>query len=297
MIPTRLLTKFFAEPWLIRPDVHQAMGAGLVEYLEGRARLPVQLPEGTTIEYAAIAPGTAAFPVGEEALKPVKIDAGFALIDVAGTIGKHLSMLEMLCADGYDIARLENAVVALGRRRDVHTVVFRFNTPGGTASGVGDVAALIRELSADKRTVGYLDVEAASAGYWLAAACQEIYAPSTAVVGSISAYIALLDQGEYMAKKGLKMDVFRDGALKGIGIPGKELSKEERAFLQARVEATGGAFKKSVTEWRPGISRAALDGRWMSGEEALEAGLIDGVVPSVHHLLARLMEERQTRFV
>ena len=286
MIPTRIINKFYAEPWLIRTEVHESMGQALEDYLAGRLKLP------EVSEFAVRAPGAGVFPVSDQALKGVKIDSGYAQIDIAGTIGKHLSTLEMMCADGYDIARLETQVVALGQRRDIHTVVFRINSPGGTAAGVGDVAALIRDLGEDKRTVAYLDVEAASAAYWLAAASREIYAPATATVGSISAYIALLDRTKAMEKAGLSMDVFRDGALKGIGIKGKALSKEERDFLQARVDATGKAFKDAVIAYRPGITRAAMDGRWMSGAEAVDAGLIDGIVPSIHHLFARLMEER-----
>jgi ClpP class serine protease len=282
MIPVRILRKFFCEPWLIRSDIHQAMGEALVDYLDG--------PRART-EWGPDVPFQ---PKAETALKGVKIDQGYAMIDIAGTIGKHLSMLEMMCAEGYDMARLEDAIVALQGRRDVHTIVFRFNSPGGTAAGVGDVAAMIRDLGENKRTVGYLDVEAASAAYWLASACREIYAPASAVVGSISAYIALLDQTAAMTKKGYAMNVFRDGELKGIGLKGKALTNMEKEFLQARVNAVGGAFKRAVVAYRPGISRGALDGRWMDGEEAVEAGLIDGVVPSVHHLLARLMEEKKT---
>jgi ClpP class serine protease len=281
MIPVRILRKFFCEPWLIRADVHHAMGEALMDYLAG-PRAATSWGEDVPFQ-----------PKSEKALQRVKIDRGYAMVDISGTIGKHLSILEMMCADGYDMARLEDAIVAIQSRRDIHTVVFRFNSPGGTASGVGDLAAMIRDLGQDRRTVAYLDVEAASAAYWLAAACGEIYAPATAVVGSISAYIALLDQTAALTKKGYAMNVFRDGALKGIGIPGKELTQMEKEFLQRRVEAVGGAFKRAVQEYRPGISREALDGRWMDGEEAVKAGLIDGIVPSVHHLLARLMEERK----
>lgn len=232
MIPVRILRKFYCEPWLIREDVHHAMGEALMDYLDGpRQREQAGFPSD---------PGP--FAPSPEVLqgRGIRMDGGYVLVDVAGTIGKHLSMLEMMCADGYDLARLEQQLLAIGRRRELHTVVFRFNSAGGTAAGVGDVAAMIRDLGEDRRTIAYLDIEACSAAYWLAAGCREIYAPASATVGSIAAYIALLDQTKAYDKKGLAMQVFRDGALKGMGSRGHGWARMRKRFFKRGWRQLGG---------------------------------------------------------
>ncbi len=269
----RLISAFYAEPWLIKPGTHKQLGAGLQAYLTN-GRAPV---------YAMGERGGSPAPPG------VAIESGIAFLMVSGVIGKHLSLLDIECSDVYDIALLERQVEDLMAREDVTTVVFQFNTPGGHAAGVQDVADLIVELGETKRTIAWVDVEACSAGYMLACACGEVYSIGTGILGSISAYIALIDQSRAFELQGLELRAFTDGELKLTGMPGKPVEDHEAAFLQERVEEVGGAFKAFVASRRAHIPAEAMDGRWLSGAGALDAGLADDTFPSMERMLMAVL--------
>ncbi|MFK5920923.1 MAG: S49 family peptidase [Verrucomicrobiota bacterium] len=269
----RIATKFYSEPWLIREDQHASMGKVLHSHLMGR----VNTAHAAPVERTSPPPG-------------VLIADGFALNRVAGVIGKHLSFMEMECGGGYDLALLERQCAELKQRDDVHTVVTTFNTPGGIATSVGEGAELIRELAETKRTIAYVDNMACSAGYYLASACDEIYAGPSAIVGSISAYIAILDESRAWEMDGLKMELFTDGDLKAGGMPGKTLSDKQRAFFQERVTQVGGEFKAFVRSRRPHLAEAMYQGGYYSGQGALDAGLVDGFFLTIDHLFANLID-------
>jgi ClpP class serine protease len=278
---SNILSKFYSDPWLIRPDKHAQLGQALQSYITSRGSGDELLRPR---EQAAVYSSGAAAPLG------VEIQDGFAILRISGVIGKHLSMMEMECGGGYDIALLERQAMELQDRADVHTVVMCINSPGGHAAGVADTAMILRELAEVKRLVAYCDLEADSAGYYLAAAADEIYAPSTGMVGSISAYIALVDQSRAWEREGMKLEVFTDGDLKLIGMPGKPVLEQEREFLENRVAAVGARFKSFIRSRRPLVSEDAMQGQWFDGDVAVEIGLLDGTFPSLTHCLAHLMD-------
>ncbi len=273
----RIASVFYAEPWLVRLDFHRTMGSVLQSHLKGQVLAPMTLsPVGRPSAPAADIDG-------------VHIQEGFAFLRIDGIIAKHMTQMERMCSDGFDLARLDQSIMELTQRADVHTVVISINSPGGTATGVAESAGLIEELGATKRTVAFVDSEACSAAYWLAAACGEIYAGATSNVGSISCYIALLDESRAYEMEGLELKLFRDGDLKGLGMPGKSLSEEESKFLQDRVNETGGRFKDYIRARRPAVMEDTMRGQWFSGEQGITAGLVDDLFPTLPHLLAHLM--------
>lgn len=270
----RIAQRFYGSEWMVRPDWHAAAGGILRPYLMGMAQLPAfaearTRPDGTV-------PGA-------------EISEGFALVTVSGLIGRHLDMMEILCGGGFDLLWLERQIQLLEARADLHTVIFRFNTPGGQAAGVPEAASQILELGSSKRTVAWCDNQACSAGYFLAAACGEIYAQPSADVGSISTILALVDRSREWEMEGLRMEIFTDGNLKSMGYPGTVLSDEQRAFLEARRDAVGSGFKSFVASRRPGVPASAMEGGWYSGQAALDLGLVDGFHRDLASLAAALV--------
>ncbi len=268
-----IASAFYGEPWLILPSVHAEIGAILAP----------------RIRSGAIAEDMAAAMQQKTPAPPgVQIEEGIAFLRMAGVMGKHLSMMES-CYGGYDLALYERQMLELKHRDDVHTIVLSLDSPGGRAVGTHEAAVLTREVGEEKRLVAYLDTQAASACYYIAAACAEIYAGESATVGSIGAYSAFLDQSRALEMEGLKLEVFSSAEYKATGMPGTSLTKNQRAFLQARVDKLGGKFRAFVQECRPHVSDAALNGSYMTAEEGLDAGLVDGLHPTLSHLLADIL--------
>lgn len=275
---TRIASRFYTDPWAMRPDVHRQFGVVLQGHLRGHGSLRER----------TFSKDDARRAMDDDDCK-VRMEQGIAVVPIVGVIGKRLSLMEMQCAEGYDLMHLDRTIMQLMRMQEIHTVVLDINSPGGVATGVMESGMLIQELAAQKRVIAYANTDACSAAYWLAAAADEVYAQPTGTVGSISTYIALLDESRAFEMEGLSMEVFRDGELKGIGIPGKPITDAERAFLQARVEETGSRFKQFVTSRRPALAEGVMEGQWISGEAALENGLVDGLHLTIDHLLASLL--------
>lgn len=271
-----LASAFYGEPWLIRADVHAEIG-GL---------LSARLKSGQIADDMATAKMESLRSRNERRDDPrgVEIQDGVAFLRMAGIMGKHLSLMES-CFGGYDLAGFEHQMLELMHRDDVHTIVMSVDSPGGRAVGTHEAATLMAEVSESKRTVAYVDTQSASACYYVASACREIYAGESATVGSIGAYCAFLDESRAFEMEGLKIEVFSSGEYKAMGMPGTSLTANQRAFLQNRITKMGDKFKGFVQEQRPHVSESALNGSFMPAAEGLDAGLVDGLYPTMAHML------------
>jgi ClpP class serine protease len=269
----QIASAFYGEPWLILPAVHAEIGSILAP----------RMKSGAIAEDMAAAMQTKAAPP-----EGVQIQDGVGFLRMGGVLGKHLSMMES-CYGGYDLARYEMQMLELAHRDDVHTIVISMNSPGGRAVGTHEAAQLTQEVALGKRVIGYLDTQAASACYYVAAACTEIYAGESSTVGSIGAYSAFLDQSRALEMAGLKIEVFSSAEYKSTGMPGTALTANQRTFMKSRVVTLGNKFKAFVQACRPHVSEAALNGSYMTGEEGLDAGLVDGLYPTLSHMLSEVL--------
>lgn len=279
----RIAARIYAEPWLIRESKHETIRSQFRAALL-TAKKPQCDDDGEEEDCTPQLQQRADM----DCLARLEIEQGIAIVPVTGILGKHLDMLETMCG-GYDLDTLNAQCLALMNRADVQTVVFHFNTPGGAAAGVADSAQCMLDLAASgRKLIAYCD-EACSGGMWLAAACDEIHCGQSAMLGSISAMCAILDESKAFEMEGLQMQVFTDGALKGAGIEGTSLTPAQRSDIQGRVEHIGSMFKTFMQTRRPGITPEIMQGQWFYGDQALANGLADAIHPTLAHCIASLM--------
>jgi protease-4 len=261
----------YCQPWAILPQNHAELGGLYRAYLAGT--LPV------AIEGSGRVPSGIAYQIDRA--------SNMAVVYVEGIIGKRVP--DMLCGPQIaDLAQLDSLLSEIAEEAQIETVVMYFNTPGGSVIGLLETAEQIRELAATRRVVAYADVLCASAGYYLAAACDEIYTAPSALIGSIGTYIAALDDSRAWELDGLELKLFRVGNLKAIGHPGKKFTAEEEAHLQEIADAAGTEFRDWVRARRPGIEDSTMQGQTFFGKNA-PRGLIDGLHHHLENLLADLM--------
>jgi len=196
-----------------------------------------------------------------------------AVIDVAGVIGRKVSMLEK-SSGVTDVNDIADALSA-AEEDDTDGIVMRFDTPGGTVSGVPELAMLMREVGESKPIVAYVDGMAASAGYWLASQSHAIVTTPSSVVGSVGVYMAMLDTSRAFEMQGVKMDVIKAGKYKGVGIQGTSLSEEQRALIQAEVDEIHAMFKGAVNIGRGGVADEYMQGQDFMGEKSVSIGMAD----------------------
>ncbi len=154
------------------------------------------------------------------------------------------------------------------------------NSPGGE---VAPSQTLYRELDR-AREDGYPVVAAigsvgASGAYYAALAADSILAMPGSLVGSIGVLLEFPVAEELLDKLGLRFEVIKSAEHKDLGSPYRQATDADRALLQQVVDDVYKQFVDAISEER-GLSRDSVlsiaDGRVLSGQSALDYGLIDG---------------------
>ena len=170
-------------------------------------------------------------------------------------------------------------------------VAFVINSPGGSPAQSSLIAARIRRLADEKQVPVHAFVEdvAASGGYWLACAADDIWVDQTSIVGSIGVIFASFGFPELMARQGIERRVVTAGKSKSFAdpfLPQKPEAVERLRALQAPLHAS---FIQHVKDRRGARLNAAADlfnaDIWV-GQGAVDVGLVDGVA----HLKPKLQQ-------
>lgn len=166
-----------------------------------------------------------------------------------------------------------------GRPRAVALVI---NSPGGSPAQSSLIAARIRRLSEEREVPVFAFVEdvAASGGYWLATAADEIWADPNSIVGSIGVISAGFGFHEFIERHGIERRVYTAGRSKSMLDPFRPERDEDIERLRDLQDQIHRSFIDQVRGRRDG--RLAEDdelftGRVWIGEEARRKGLVDGV--------------------
>ncbi len=168
------------------------------------------------------------------------------------------------------------------RNSSVKAMIMRINSPGGAIAPSQEIYEEIRNVRArsGKPIIASLDSVAASGGYYIASACDEIVANPGSITGSIGVILQWMETKDLLAWAKLKPETITSGAMKAAGSPYRDLTDGERAYFQSIVMQLHSQFVRAVAQGRKGkiseadVSRIA-DGRVFTGEQALGLKLVD----------------------
>jgi protease-4 len=128
--------------------------------------------------------------------------------------------------------------------------------------------------------VASLGAVAASGGYYVAVACDQIYANPGTLTGSIGVIMQLANLEQLMKKVGVDYVVVKAGQFKDIGNVARPMTADERRVMQALLDDVHGQFVGAVVTGRKlakdEVSRFA-DGRVFSGLQAKELRMVDAL--------------------
>jgi protease-4 len=158
----------------------------------------------------------------------------------------------------------------------IKAVIFRINSPGGSAVASDEVATAIRRMQ--KPSVAVIREVGASGAYWVASATDHVVANPMSVTGSIGVLGSYLSFGRFLEHWNVTYNQLISGEMKDVGTPFRELTPQERLFLQQKLDAIHEYFLQSVAENRNMSAeqvRPLADGRFFLGSEAKENGLVD----------------------
>lgn len=210
---------------------------------------------------------------------------GVAVISVTGVIPRKRGWMS-------DMGQVEIRQALDGARQDarVRGILLSFNSPGGVAAGVKELADYIASID-DKPVAAYADGLAASAAYWLASATGRVYAPATAQVGSVGVLSEMVNISGYLDKLGVAISYIASGRWKAAGNPVEKLTPEQTAYFQERVDALHDVFKADVAR-HMGISQdpAWTEAQILFAQPAQQLGLVTAIVRDEEQAINRLLE-------
>jgi len=178
-------------------------------------------------------------------------------------------------------------------------VALVINSPGGSPVQSSMIAARIRRLSAEKEVPVYAFIEdvAASGGYWLACAADQIFLDATSIIGSIGVISASFGFDKAMANYGVERRIHTAGKSKSFMDPFSPQKTADVKRIKALQEPIHQAFidhVKTRRGTRLDETAELFGGEIWVGSQALDVGIADGIA----HVLPKMKEllGKKTRF-
>ena len=214
---------------------------------------------------------------------------GVAVIPIKGMLMKGAGPFAESCMGVVNPDRITHALAQAMAAPEIKQIVLDIDSPGGRVTYIPELAEQVAAAAKKKTVRVFTDSMIASAATWTAAGASEILMTPSAQIGSIGTYLAFLNPTVAMQMQGFKLELFSQGTHKGIGLPGRDLTREDRAYLQAGVDKINAQFVAAVKAGRPGVSEEAVrDAKMYDGADAVQHGLADGIVASWEDFVALL---------
>jgi protease IV len=164
----------------------------------------------------------------------------------------------------------------------IKAIIIHVNSPGGGVAASEEIYREVKRIRDEKhkRIVSSIETVGASGAYYVSSATNKIYADNGSVVGSIGVIAEWVNYGDLMRWVKLKPEVLTVGKYKDTGDPTREMTPEERAYMQSLIDNMYGQFVRAVAEGRHAKEddiKSIADGRVWTGEQALSMHLIDQV--------------------
>jgi protease-4 len=188
------------------------------------------------------------------------------VVEVAGVIG--------------DTKDLVGLLHELRNQDSIKAIVVRIDSPGGAVAPSQEVYRAIQRAREKKKVVCSMGTVAASGGYYIASACEKIYASRGTITGSIGVISELPHVQGLLEIAKVQVDTIKSGTFKDIGSPLRPMTADEKQFFQRFVDNIYEQFLDDVATGRKldkNELRLIADGRVLTGEEAQKAKLVDEI--------------------
>jgi protease-4 len=198
--------------------------------------------------------------------------AGIALIEIEGAI-----------VDGYYGNGADRIVEQLEQAENnaaVRAVLLSINSPGGAVGATKKIYERVMQLRLTKPVVAVVSDIAASGGYYIASACDRIFAYEGSLVGSIGVISIRPNVSDFLQRYGVQIETLKAGRYKDMSYPFRDLTDEERAMYDRFLNDAYQQFLEDVSKGRKKAKDDVLkwgEGRIYSGREARSQQIIDEI--------------------
>jgi len=205
-----------------------------------------------------------------------------AMISINGPIAFNPSLIDRLLFSAVSTQELMAAVGDVAQDKQIESVVFAVNTPGGEATKLHVLADMVHNLSMQKSTAAVNTGMTASAGYFIASQTSHMFVEEAMnETGSIGCVTLLHDFSEAAKMAGVKVTKVATGPLKGAGMQGTAITADMVSMVQNKVDKLQEGFSNAVERGRPNSDMSdgapARTGETFFFDRAQELGLVDGV--------------------
>jgi protease IV len=160
----------------------------------------------------------------------------------------------------------------------IRAIVVRVDSPGGAVGPSQEIYEAIQSLRAKKHVVVSMGSVAASGGFYIACAGEKVFANPGTLTGSIGVISEFPNVTGLLRWAGISMQTITAGKMKDVGSPFREMTADERSYLQAMLADVHEQFIGAVASGRSLSEdevRKFADGRVFTGRKAKELKLVD----------------------
>jgi protease-4 len=162
--------------------------------------------------------------------------------------------------------------------KKVKAVVVRIESPGGAVGPSQEIYSELKKLRNDMPVIASIGNVGASGGYYIACAAEKIFANPGTITGSIGVVAEFASYEKLLEWAKVDIEVLKSGKYKDVGSPFREMTAEDREYMQGLIDNVYSQFKSAVAESRglgPEEIDKIADGKIFTGEQAKELRLID----------------------
>ncbi len=167
-------------------------------------------------------------------------------------------------------------------KESIKGVLIRVNSPGGTVGASQEINATVKEIKDYYKKpviVSGGDIVASGGVYSIMSADQILISPGT-LFGSVGVLMQFQNLSELARWAKMEIYALKAGEFKDSGNPFREMTLRERELFENTLDTVLDQFKDTIIKGRnldEKIVERIADGRIITGEEALELGLVDGI--------------------
>jgi signal peptide peptidase SppA len=267
-------------PWAITPEMHEEIQSIYARHMRGEK-----------INLASIEAA-----IGKPLSGPTRgydVVNGVAVLGLDGVLAKRMNLF-MQISGGTSMQIAANDFREALADPEVNAIILAIDSPGGTVDGTQELSDLIYSARDQKPIIALADGTMASAAYWIGSAASKVFTSNlTNTIGSIGVVQSHVDISRAQDMNGVKTTEITAGKYKRIASQYGPLSQEGRDTLQDQVNQVYSVFVDTVARNR-GVSVQTVldnmaDGRVFIGQQAIDAGLVDGV-STLDALIARVAD-------
>lgn len=179
-----------------------------------------------------------------------------------------------------DPSAIISQLVEFRKDNSIRIIIIRIDSPGGGVGASQEIYREIRKTTPVKKVIASMGGIAASGGYYIASASDKIVANPGTITGSIGVLMEFFQVHELSRKIGVSLEIIKGGEYKDVGSPHREITDQEKKFLEGLISEIQEQFITAVAEGRKmsvESVRKIADGRIITGATARDLGLVDSL--------------------